>query len=222
MVAVPRVVQGARCIEAEIAQVLALQATEIGSPMKRLTERDLEIIRFLRDGQSLSNIAAALRVSYNTVANTCRRIKAKLGVAQTADLVRLSIEKAMPWSVQCPELTRLRSFSRPLPSEYALLAPDRGSPAMARAWRLRWPKDRLILSIISIGCGAPNVENRALESSPIRRTSLRVIQPTQIVPFRTCPFYDTTFSFQPKALGGVRPVCSPSGPDGNYRGSGAI
>jgi two-component system invasion response regulator UvrY len=98
MEAVRRVVEGARYIDAEIAEVLALRATEIGSPMKRLTERDLEIIRFLGDGQSLSNIAAALGVSYNTVANTCRRIKAKLGVARTADLMRLSIEKAKPWS----------------------------------------------------------------------------------------------------------------------------
>jgi two-component system invasion response regulator UvrY len=102
MEAVRRVVEGARYIDAEIAEVLALQATEIGSPTKRLTERDLENIRFLGDGQSLSNIAAALGVSYNTVANTCRRIKAKLGVARTADLVRLSIEKAMPWSDSMP------------------------------------------------------------------------------------------------------------------------
>ena len=40
-------------------------------------------------GQAL---AEELGVSYKTVANTCSQIKAKLGVARTVDLVRLSIE----------------------------------------------------------------------------------------------------------------------------------
>jgi DNA-binding NarL/FixJ family response regulator len=91
--AVRRVAEGGRYIEAEIAQGLALQAVaEIANPMARLTERDLEILRLLGDGQSLSTIADALGVSYKTIANTCSQIKAKLGVARTVDLVRLSIE----------------------------------------------------------------------------------------------------------------------------------
>ena len=102
MEAVRRVVGGGRYIEAGVAQALALKATEIGSPMKRLTERELKIISLLSDGQSLSNIASALGVSYNTVANTCRRIKAKLGLVRTADLVRLSIEKAVLWRDSMP------------------------------------------------------------------------------------------------------------------------
>jgi two-component system invasion response regulator UvrY len=93
--AVRRVVKGQRYIEAEIAQRLALQAAETGNLQERLTERDLEIMRLLGGGQSLSNIADALGVSYKTVANTCSQIKAKLGVARTVDLVRLSIERGM-------------------------------------------------------------------------------------------------------------------------------
>jgi two-component system invasion response regulator UvrY len=93
--AVRRVVKGQRYIEAEIAQGLALQATETGNLKQQLTERDLEIMRLLGGGQSLSNIADALGLSYKTVANTCSQIKAKLGVARTVDLVRLSIERGM-------------------------------------------------------------------------------------------------------------------------------
>jgi two-component system invasion response regulator UvrY len=92
--AVQRVLDGGRYIEAEIAQGLALHVSEAG-PMGRLTERDLEIMRQLGDGRSLSEIAAALGVSYKTVANTCTQIKVKLGVARTADLVRLSIDRGM-------------------------------------------------------------------------------------------------------------------------------
>jgi two-component system invasion response regulator UvrY len=93
--AVRRVAEGGRYIEADIAQGLALQAAGAGSLMERLTERDLEIMRLLGDGQGLSYIADALGVSYKTIANTCSQIKAKLGVARTADLVRLSIDRGL-------------------------------------------------------------------------------------------------------------------------------
>jgi two-component system, NarL family, invasion response regulator UvrY len=93
--AIRRVAEGGRYIEAEIAQGLALQTAEAGNLMAQLTERDLEIMRLLGDGQGLSNIADALGVSYKTVANTCSQIKAKLGVARTADLVRLSIDRGV-------------------------------------------------------------------------------------------------------------------------------
>jgi two-component system invasion response regulator UvrY len=93
--AVRRVAEGGRYVEAEIAQGLALRGAADGKLMERLTERDLEIMRLLGDGQGLSNIADALGVSYKTVANTCSQIKAKLGVARTADLVRLSIDRGV-------------------------------------------------------------------------------------------------------------------------------
>jgi two-component system, NarL family, invasion response regulator UvrY len=93
--AVRRVADGGRYVEAEIAQGLALHEAADGQLMERLSERDLEIMRLLGDGQGLSNIAAALGVSYKTVANTCSQIKAKLGVARTADLVRLSIDRGV-------------------------------------------------------------------------------------------------------------------------------
>ncbi len=90
--AVRRVAAGGRYIENEIAQELALQTATTGSPAERLTSRDLEILRLLGNSQSLAQIADALGVSYKTVANACSGIKAKLGVARTGDLVRLSIE----------------------------------------------------------------------------------------------------------------------------------
>lgn len=90
--AVRRVAEGGRYIEAEIAQDLALQAAASEGPLERLSARDLEILRLLGDGRGLAEIADALGVSYKTVANACTAIKAKLGVARTADLVRLAIE----------------------------------------------------------------------------------------------------------------------------------
>jgi DNA-binding NarL/FixJ family response regulator len=80
---------GGRYIEAEIAQEMALQTVAAPDPHAVLTERDLEIVRLLGAGRSLSEIAAVLGIGYKTVANSCTQIKAKLGVGRTADLIRL-------------------------------------------------------------------------------------------------------------------------------------
>lgn len=92
MTALARVVEGGRYIEGEIAQELALKNLGGQDPLHQLTERDLEILRLLAEGSSLSEIADALGVGYKTIANACSQLKAKLGVARTADLIRLSIE----------------------------------------------------------------------------------------------------------------------------------
>jgi two-component system, NarL family, invasion response regulator UvrY len=91
LAAVRRVLDGGRYIENEIAQDLALQAVSPGHGLQDLTERDLEIMRLLAEGMSLSEIADALGIGYKTVANACSHIKAKLGVTRTNDLVRLAM-----------------------------------------------------------------------------------------------------------------------------------
>jgi DNA-binding NarL/FixJ family response regulator len=88
--AVRRVAGGGRYVEAEIAQALALGAG--AEALDALSPRELEIMRLLAGGASLAEIADALGASYKTIANTCTLIKSKLGVARTADLVRLAIE----------------------------------------------------------------------------------------------------------------------------------
>jgi two-component system invasion response regulator UvrY len=90
LTAVRRVAAGGRYIEAEIAQALALGAG--AETLDALSPRELEIMRLLAAGSSLAEIADALGASYKTIANTCTLIKSKLGVARTADLVRLAIE----------------------------------------------------------------------------------------------------------------------------------
>jgi DNA-binding NarL/FixJ family response regulator len=92
LTALQRIAEGGRYIEQEIAQELALQTVPAEHPLRRLTARDLEILRLLGEGRSLAEIAGALGVGYKTVANTCSQLKSKLGVARTADLIRLSVE----------------------------------------------------------------------------------------------------------------------------------
>jgi len=90
--AVQRVAGGGRYVEGEIAQALALQGAALGQPIGQLSAREMEIMRLLAAGNSLAEIAEALGVGYKTVANTASQMKLKLGVARTADLVRLAIE----------------------------------------------------------------------------------------------------------------------------------
>lgn len=92
LTAIRRVSGGGRYIEGEIAQVLALQAATPPLSLARLSPRDLEILRHLAAGKSLSEIAAALGLGYKTIANTCTQIKAKLGVTRTADLLRVALD----------------------------------------------------------------------------------------------------------------------------------
>jgi DNA-binding NarL/FixJ family response regulator len=92
LTAVRRVAQGRRHIEPQIAEELALQGLATGDRLHRLSERDLEIMRLLAAGSSLTEIAARLGVSYKTAANIAGQIRMKLGVARTADLIRLALE----------------------------------------------------------------------------------------------------------------------------------
>jgi DNA-binding NarL/FixJ family response regulator len=89
--AIEIVLAGGTAIERDIAQELGSRGAEEDAYLRPLTQRDMEILRLLADGKSLSQIAEALGVAYKTVANTLSRIKDKLGVSQTADLIRIAI-----------------------------------------------------------------------------------------------------------------------------------
>jgi two-component system invasion response regulator UvrY len=90
--AVKRVAEGGRYVEREIAGELAFSQLSAKDPLQQLTTREIEILRLLGEGNSLTEIAQAVGVAYKTVANTCSIIKSKLGVERTADLIRVSME----------------------------------------------------------------------------------------------------------------------------------
>jgi two-component system invasion response regulator UvrY len=100
--AISRVSAGQHYIEPDIAQELALLTVRtpgrpsLSHPFKELTRRDLEILRLLGEGYSLMQIADTIGLSYKTVANNCSQMKNKLGLARTADLIRIAIEHQIP------------------------------------------------------------------------------------------------------------------------------
>lgn len=65
------------------------------SPLSKLTSREIEILRLLSAGKSLTEIAWLVHSSYKTVANTSSIMRQKLGVRTSAELVRLAIESGV-------------------------------------------------------------------------------------------------------------------------------
>jgi len=86
---------GKRYIDRRLASEMVLNPVE-GDPLSTLTNRETEILRLLGEGKSLNEIANTFGIAYKTVANTCTRLKEKLGVERTADLIRISLERITP------------------------------------------------------------------------------------------------------------------------------
>jgi two-component system invasion response regulator UvrY len=79
-----------------IARSIAFAGPSLArSPLAKLTSREIEILRLLGAGKSLSEIAWSIQVSYKTIANTSSAMRQKLGVRSSAELVRLAIENGL-------------------------------------------------------------------------------------------------------------------------------
>ncbi len=92
MTAIDKVVSGGHYIERELASELAVGQYSGDDPLNTLTAREIDILRLLGEGKSLTEIAAATGVSYKTIANSCSLMKSKLGLERTADLIRISLQ----------------------------------------------------------------------------------------------------------------------------------
>ncbi|WP_181701996.1 response regulator transcription factor [Chthonobacter albigriseus] len=92
--AIRRAARGEPYVDSAIAGEIAVAAFSTAELIadSQLTNRELEILRMLADGRSMLDIGNALGIAYKTVANTCTRIKAKVGVDRTADLIRFALE----------------------------------------------------------------------------------------------------------------------------------
>jgi DNA-binding NarL/FixJ family response regulator len=92
MNAITTIYKGMRYIEPSVSREMALRSIDHYDSNESISLRDTEILRLLADGQSLIEIAQNLGVSYKTVANNCSRIKSRLGLQRTKDLLRYALE----------------------------------------------------------------------------------------------------------------------------------
>ncbi|HEC74899.1 MAG TPA: response regulator transcription factor [Methylophaga aminisulfidivorans] len=90
--AVSKVLDGKIYLSPDMAQQLAMLNIDSGtSALSDLSRRELEILRLLGEGKSMTEISEVLGISYKTVANNLTQIKSKLDISKTAELMRFAI-----------------------------------------------------------------------------------------------------------------------------------
>jgi two-component system invasion response regulator UvrY len=94
--AIRKVADGGVFLPAAIAQSIAFAGSGlVESPLAKLTQREIEILRLLGAGKSLSEIAWLINASYKTIANTSSIMRQKLGLRSSSELVRFAIESRL-------------------------------------------------------------------------------------------------------------------------------
>ncbi|MGC2812769.1 MAG: response regulator transcription factor [Bradyrhizobium sp.] len=94
--AIREVAKGGVYLPPAIAKSIAFAGPAFAqSPLSKLTSREIEILRLLSAGKSLSEIAWLVHSSYKTIANTSSIIRQKLGLRTASELVRFAIESRL-------------------------------------------------------------------------------------------------------------------------------
>jgi DNA-binding NarL/FixJ family response regulator len=94
--AIRKVGEGGVFLPSAIAQSIAFAGPGFAeNPMAKLTQREMEILRLLGAGKSLSEIAWLVHSSYKTIANTSSIMRQKLGLRSSSELVRFAIESRL-------------------------------------------------------------------------------------------------------------------------------
>ena len=91
--AITVVCRGERYISADVARQMALSALPGGgqSPLERLTQRELQVMLMVAQGQTVHDISAHLCLSSKTISTYRYRLYEKLGVGNDVELARLAI-----------------------------------------------------------------------------------------------------------------------------------
>ena len=94
--AIRKVGEGGVFLPAAIAQSIAFSGPGFAeNRLAKLTQREIEILRLLGAGKSLSEIAWLVHSSYKTIANTSSIMRQKLGLRSSSELVRFAIESRL-------------------------------------------------------------------------------------------------------------------------------
>ncbi|MBX3237756.1 MAG: response regulator transcription factor [Nitrospiraceae bacterium] len=95
--AVDKVLAGGRYISASLAERLADELTRRATPAptalhELLSDRELEVLRWIARGKTVTEIADQLSLSFKTVSTYRARLLEKLHLNTTADLIRYALD----------------------------------------------------------------------------------------------------------------------------------
>ncbi len=94
LAAIRRVARGGTYVSARIGERLAADVVRGGSPKlphERLSDRELEVLRLLGSGMSVTSIAPVLNLSVKTVSTYRTRVLAKTGFRSNSEIVKYVI-----------------------------------------------------------------------------------------------------------------------------------
>ena len=98
LAAIHRVAAGRKYVSQELAEELALELAGSGpadAPHKHLSGREYQVMCLLATGKAVAQIAAELGLSVSTVSTYRSRILEKLGVRNTAGVIRYAIQHGL-------------------------------------------------------------------------------------------------------------------------------
>jgi DNA-binding NarL/FixJ family response regulator len=90
--AIQKVASGLHYLQRDLVTDLAGSDIWTKGQKPALSTKELDILRLLAQGKTLSEIARDLGAPYKTIANACTGIKNKLMVERTGELIRIAIE----------------------------------------------------------------------------------------------------------------------------------
>lgn len=94
--AIRQVARGKKYISPTLAEKLAgVVAGGDRSPMEKLADRELEVLRLIASGKTLVQVADALNIAVQTVSTYRARILEKLQLESTAEMIRFGIEHGL-------------------------------------------------------------------------------------------------------------------------------
>lgn len=95
--AIRRVYSGRRAVSADLAERIIDQIESPGaaSAHERLSNRELDVLRRLAEGSTVSEIGAELSLSVKTISTYRTRLLGKLGARTTGELIRYAIENKL-------------------------------------------------------------------------------------------------------------------------------
>ena len=95
--AVTRIAAGERFIDPTVAAAMAFdnlhRRTDL--PHESLSEREWQVLKLIKEGNSLAQIADELHISPKTITTHKTHLMEKLGTANNADLIRYTLEKKL-------------------------------------------------------------------------------------------------------------------------------
>lgn len=92
--AVRKIEKGGKYLKTELIEEFFLHPDKPGmiSSHEALSNREFEVLRLLAKGNKITEIAASLGLSVNTIASYKTRIQDKLNIKSTAELIRYAID----------------------------------------------------------------------------------------------------------------------------------